>query len=54
LLIALPFALIAMPATVKLDDEPCIGTEEIRDVRTNRVPPPELGTIQMKSPQPLP
>jgi len=43
-----------MLATVKLDDEPCIETEEIRDVRTNRVLPPEFGAVQLTSPQPLP
>jgi len=40
--IALPFAFIAMLVSVKLDNEPCIGTEEICDERTNRVLPPEF------------
>jgi hypothetical protein len=52
--IALPFAFIAMLVSVKLDNEPCIGTEEICDERTNRVLPPEFGAVHLTSPQPLP
>jgi len=53
-LIGLPFVRLTMLATVKLDNETCFGTEEIRDVRTNRVLPPEFGTIKLTIPQPVP
>jgi hypothetical protein len=53
-LVGLHFALVAVLAAVQFDDEPSIHADEIGDISTNRVLPPELRTIQLVIPQLLP
>jgi hypothetical protein len=53
-LIGIYVGLLAMLAAVQFDDKPCLKTEEIGNVSTNRMLPSEFRALNLTVPQPLP